>query len=128
MSPRTKLHSLGKQERLCSTKQITATFEGENRSAAAYPVRAIAATSPQPGVRLLVSVSKRLFKRAVDRNRVKRLLRESYRLNKHLLTIPTHRAEGLSLALLWMSKSIPAYEVVEARVRTLLQRMNEAYG
>lgn len=128
MNAKTKLHSLGKQERLCSNKLITALFEGEHHSVAAYPVRAVAAVSPQPGVQLLVTVSKRLFKHAVDRNRVKRLLRESYRLNKHLLNIPSGQVAGLSLSLLWMSRSIPAFEVVEGRVRTLLQQINESYS
>ncbi|KMQ72035.1 ribonuclease P protein component [Chryseobacterium koreense] len=54
-----------------------------------------------------VSVSKKYFKKAVDRNRIKRLLRESYRLNKSIF-IPKFGTQSISM-LFWVSKEIPRH-------------------
>ena len=79
------LHTLPKSERLCSQKALQKLFGGERRSVSVYPIRAVYADSEEPGIRIMVSVGKRHFKRAVKRNRVKRQLREAYRLNKQIL-------------------------------------------
>ena len=82
-------HRLGKRERLSGHKQIDALFGGGSQSVTVYPIRTVyrlsACSEGQPPVRLLVSVPKRHFKHAVDRNLVKRQLREAYRQEKHLL-------------------------------------------
>ena len=84
---------LGKEERICSRMLIEKLFKGENaRSLMAFPLRAVFMTEPRtedgnvPFVRILVSVPKRNFKHAVDRNRIKRQVREAYRKNKAVLT------------------------------------------
>ena len=121
------LHSFSKAERLCSKKRIEALFAGGSRSLSAYPLRAVFIEveddSPTP-VRVLVSVSKRHFKHAVDRNRVKRLIRESYRLNKQLLT---DRLQGrkLDVAFVWMSDETSDFRTIETRMKNLLQRIVE---
>ncbi len=79
--------TLKKQERLKSKKLLTQLFEGGN-SLTQFPLRLIylkvehASNYP---VQVAFSVPKRKFKRAVDRNRIKRLMRESYRQHKHIL-------------------------------------------
>jgi ribonuclease P protein component len=70
------LHTLRKDERLCSRKALEELFGGGHQSFSAYPVRAVFMPNGLDGVRILVSVSKRYFKRAVKRNRIKRQLRE----------------------------------------------------
>lgn len=126
--------TLRKAERLCSKKLIDALFAGGNKSLAAYPVRAVYMVvekdAPAP-VSLLVSVSKRRFKRAVRRNRVKRQLREAYRRNKHILYQARWAAgvpdgAGVAVAFIWLSDELFATPVVEARVKNLLHRMAEA--
>ena len=55
--------------------------------------------------KIAVTVSKKFFKKAVDRNRIKRLLREIYRLNKDLFT-ETYGENSLSM-IFWVSKEKP---------------------
>ncbi len=76
-----------KQEKLKKRKLIKTLFDN-GKAAAVFPLRAIYLPLNHDGnfpVQASVSVSKRNFKRAVDRNRIKRLMREAYRLNKHIL-------------------------------------------
>ena len=95
-------HTFRKAERLCSKKRIEELFSN-GRSLSAYPLRAIYEVHDQDlaPVQVLISVSKRHFKYAVDRNRLKRCIREAYRLNKHILLQHTD-GHKLSLALIWM--------------------------
>ncbi len=73
--------------------------------------------------RVLFSVSKRHFKHAVDRNRVKRQLREAYRLNKQLLASRVPEGQTLTLAFVWMSNAhLPTADVC-SRMRSLLGRI-----
>ena len=124
--PDTPKQTFRKAERLCSKKRIEQLFAGSNHSFAAYPLRTIymeCAESKAP-VEVLISVSKRHFKHAVDRNRVKRLVRESYRKNKHIL-IDNLQGKRVSLAFIWMGGNLIPYTLVEAKVKNLLQRIAE---
>lgn len=127
-------NTLSKAERLCSRKRIDALFDGGARSLSAYPVRAVYRMlepgGPAP-VEVLFSVSKRRFKRAVKRNRVKRQLREAYRRNKSLLALPPAPADGpvagtLAVAFIWMADELFASATVESRMKNLLCRLTEA--
>jgi ribonuclease P protein component len=76
-----------KEEKLKSRKLIDQLFTG-GKSVSKYPLRLvyIQTNLDEPGnIKMGVSVSKKNFKKAVDRNYFKRVLRETYRLNKHLL-------------------------------------------
>lgn len=129
-------HTFRKAERLCSKKHIEALFAGDNRSLTAYPLRAVytetkvekIVNSNLPNcklVSLLISVSKRHFKHAVDRNRAKRLTREAYRLNKGLLLDHLPEDTQLDLAFIWMSDELCDYAIIETKMKTLLQRIAE---
>jgi len=116
-------HTLGKEERLCSRKAIEELFSGGHQSVSAYPIRAVFMKRDQPGVRIMVSVSKRYFKRAVKRNRIKRQLREAYRLQKELL-LPL--SDGLDIAFLWTSDEMLSTEKISRRIHNILQRIHES--
>ena len=97
----------------------------------AFPLRVVfmpvaQAETPAP-VSVMVSVSKRHFKRAVKRNRVKRQIREAYRLHKHLLDNALDKLPGqhLMVAFLWLSDRQYATAEVEHNVKHLLIRMSE---
>ena len=92
----------------------------------AFPLRMIMLVVPHSGsgshAKVLISVSKRHFKHAVDRNRAKRQVREAYRLQKHRLLehIPEHSA--VHLAFIWLSDEPMQSELVHNRMLTLLNR------
>ena len=82
-------YTLNKDDRLKSRKAIEYLFK-EGKSFSIFPLRVLytinaASEKPTNNLRAGFSVSTRNFKKAVDRNRIKRLLREAYRLQKHLL-------------------------------------------
>ena len=94
--------TLKKKERICSRKVIEQLFGGgSSRSVSSFPLRQTA----MPVAQIVISVPKRHFKHAVDRNRVKRQLREAYRQEKHLLeeAAEDKPQKGLLLAFVWMA-------------------------
>jgi ribonuclease P protein component len=74
--------------------------------------------------RVLMSAPRRQFREAVQRNRVKRLLRESWRMRKHrLYEVLRERNEQLLVMLSCKTKEIPSYAAVEEAIDQLLQRL-----
>ena len=116
------LHSLPKGERLCSRKTLGELFAGGHPSVYAFPIRAVFMPNELGTVRIMVSVSKRHFKRAVKRNRVKRQLREAYRLQKQLLQ-PS--AAGLDIAFIWTTDELLPTDLVARKMQNLLVRIRE---
>lgn len=116
---------------MTSRKLMEQLFAGGHRSMAAFPVRAVfmemPADSKMAPVQVLVSVSKRHFKRAVKRNRAKRQVREAFRQNKHIICDALRERPGtaLAIAFLWLSDSLHDRRTVDASVASLLRRMAE---
>lgn len=124
--------TLGRQERIKSRKTVEQLFAGgKSRSLADFPLRIIymqvQRTADEVPVQMMVSVSKRHFKHAVQRNRVKRQVREAYRLNKKMLNnAVTQQADTiLRLAFVWQADKLFSSTAVHQHMRTLLQRMAE---
>lgn len=128
----TAAHTLSKRERLCSMKLTDRLFSGAgSHSMAAFPIRVVwmekECDGQEPPVQILVSVSKRHFKHAVKRNRVKRQLREAYRKEKQLLydKLEATPQRGIMLAFIWLADELyPSTEVAD-RMKKLLQRIAE---
>lgn len=80
----------------------------------------------EPPVSILVSVPKKRFRHAVDRNRMKRLVREAYRLNKHILWDALEGKDyRLVLAFVCITDSLPSFPIVQKSVRKALVRIAE---
>ncbi len=114
--------SYPKKEKLKSKKLIEQMFV-EGQSVSAYPLRLVfikKAFNEDITIKTGVSVSKRNFKTAVDRNRIKRLLREAYRLNKahYLNNITTQYA----FMILYIGKEKPTLTQVETKMKRLFEK------
>ena len=119
-----------KEERIVSRKQIEMLFGGgTSQSLAAFPLRVVYMTQALPTgeapVQILVSVPKKHFKHAVDRNHVKRQIREAYRLNKTILYNVLAPNEQLLIGFIWLSNQHYPTPVVAQRVVSLLHRIAE---
>ena len=122
----TAAFTLSKEERVSGKRLIDDLFTGGNsRSLVAFPIRLVykQIEKDDPQAQILVSVSKRCFKRAVKRNRVKRQIREAYRKNKHLL--PKLQGKCFVMAFIWLDDHLRNSEAVERKVVKLLQGLSE---
>lgn len=101
-------NTFSKQERLCGNKQVDRLFARGNRQVAAFPVRLVWHEVDEPhGIRLLISAPKRNFHHAVDRNRIKRQIREFYRTSSAQLKETVNgRNKGLDLAILFTDNKL----------------------
>ena len=124
-----KRNTFKKNERLCSRILMDRLFQGNNRSISAFPLRAVflsVESSVQEGVSVLISVPKKRFHDAVDRNRVKRQIREAYRKHKHELTAQIHESgKGLLMAFIYVSDKIESTVHIEKRMVRLLEKVSE---
>ncbi|WP_343328196.1 ribonuclease P protein component [Polaribacter staleyi] len=118
-------HTLGKEERLKSKKLIERLYT-ERNSVKAFPLRMIFLqtehTSNFPA-QVGVSVPKRNFKSAVDRNRLKRLMRESYRLQKEI--VYNHLEKPYIFMISYIGKEACTYDEMFLKMEKLLTRFIE---
>lgn len=117
--------TFGKEEHLYLKKEIEVLFASKKR-VMSYPFRALYSIIPSEGtaVRLLVSVPKRRLKHAVDRNRVKRLVRESYRRHKgELVKAGENGGFTILFGIIYIGETIPDYERVEKAVKQIVQKI-----
>ncbi|OCB69565.1 ribonuclease P protein component [Flavobacterium piscis] len=111
-----------KKERLKSKTTIGLLFS-EGKSVSKYPLRLVyrqAEVDAAEKIKMGVSVSKKYFKRAVDRNYFKRVLRETYRLNKHLLL--DNVQEPYSLMFFYQTKDKLSYEEINTKTIQLFEK------
>lgn len=114
-------YTYNKNEKLKSQKAIEQLF-AEGKSVSTYPLRMVYLDN-QSQLKVGVSVSKRNFKLAVRRNRVKRLLREGYRLNKNLLI--DNKLDHYTLMILYISKEMPDFKTIDKKMKALLSKFND---
>ena len=104
-------------------------FEGGvSKSFSIFPIRVVYMPIEQGEVSatILISVSKRRFKRAVKRNRVKRQIREDYRKNNFFfLDGQQNKGQRLAIAFIYLSDELVATAELEEKMKTALSRISE---
>ncbi|MDD3005621.1 ribonuclease P protein component [Flavobacterium sp.] len=114
-----------KKEKLKSKTTIDLLFS-EGNSVSKFPLRLVYVENKEPNAELIkmgVSVSKKYFKKAVDRNYFKRVLRETYRLNKHLLI--DNLEKPYAFMFFYQTKERLSYQEIEEKTVQLFQKFNE---
>lgn len=94
----------------------------------AYPIRVVwsASKTEEPSLKVLMSAPKKKLKHAVDRNRVKRLLREAYRLQKKPLTdLVAEYGLQVQMAFIWIPNEVLDYPKVERKVADALTKIQQ---
>lgn len=123
MSRSARNNRFSKAERLNSKKQIDVLFQdGISKWKGCLRITFLFCNEAlEAPVQVMFSVPKRQFRRAVDRNLLKRRIREAYRLNKHDL-YDKIEAENkyLMIALLYVGKNIEGYSKIESDIKELL--------
>lgn len=110
------MYGLPKDNRLCGQKRIQRLYK-EGRRFTSWPLRVTYMPS-QGETEVLVWASKSLFKRAVKRNRLRRLMREAYRLN-HMKELQ----ETFLIAFNYIDKEMQPYATIERAMRKALIRI-----
>lgn len=124
--PELHSHRLKKVERLRSQKLIEKLF-AEGTSYLVYPFKVVFLTVDMPDkypVQAAFAVSKKLYKKAVCRNRIKRLMRETYRLNKHVLFSEGEPSKK-AVMFIYVGKEILPYQTLENAMIRALNRLKK---
>ncbi|MBD1384446.1 ribonuclease P protein component [Mucilaginibacter rigui] len=125
------MYTFKKEERLCNKKLIDGLFHNGS-SFLCYPYKAswmFTDGEQQSPVQIVFSVAKKRYKRAVDRNLVKRRMREAYRLNKQaqLYDVLSGAGKKMVLSISYIGKEISPYDFFEKRMlKLLIQLAGEA--
>lgn len=122
------IYSYNKKEKLKSRKSLEQLF-AKGRSFSVFPVKVFympVTETTDSAIKAGVGVSARNFKKAVDRNRIKRLLRECYRLNK----LPIHDSllknkKAIAVFFLYTGKEIPEYTMLNEKMQAALIKLEE---
>ena len=123
--------SYNKFEKLKSRKQIELLF-AQGKSISSFPVKVfylpVEHTHEHP-VQVGVGVSARNFKKAVDRNTIKRRMREAYRLHK----LPLHehliaKQKSVAVFILWIDKQLPTTAALQDLMPTVIEKLIKQLG
>lgn len=117
--------SLGKPYKLCSKKVIQSLFETGN-SINNFPFSArflVLPTEDGAPFQFVVSVPKKNFKSAVKRNRIKRLMKESLRLNKNIIENEIEAGQQLALFLIYTPKEELSFDLLNRKMNKLLNKI-----
>ena len=122
-------HTFSKDERLRSRKLIEMII-GKGSTINVQPFRLNWVSTPietRFPAQVAIAVPKRYFKRAVDRNRIKRLIREVYRKNKSgIYSLLESKEMQCALLFVYNGRKVPEYDEVEKKILLTLQRFEEA--
>lgn len=120
--------SFGKEYKLCSKKVMDTIFE-EGKTEKVYPflLRYLNVDlKTEKRFQIVIAVPKRKFKRAVDRNRIKRLIREAVRKKKYIIEqAMTDEEQQLALFLIYTSSQEETYQKIIDKIEALFLRLVE---
>lgn len=122
-------YTLGKDERLKSRKAIDLLFK-EGKSFSMFPFRVVyqksAGVAEAKPLQAAFSVSKRYFKKSVSRNRIKRLMREAYRLQKNELqnSLQQHNQQMI-VFLMYTGNELPEHQLVVEKIAAVIKRLQK---
>ena len=118
------MFSFHKQERLNNKKRINQLFRsGKFFSQEPFQIYWLETKQEKNIIELLVSVPKKNIKFAVNRNIIKRMVKEAYRLNKKALQEQVNREKkSFSVAIIYMNNKIPSYLYVEKKIKLIIER------
>lgn len=115
-----------KEERLCGEIRTTKLF-ANGKGFIVYPVRVVYRKSEiaeKAPVRVLVSVPKKKLKKATDRNRIKRLMREAYRLHKdNLIQATLQKGVFLHVGFIYLDSKPCDYRIIEEKIKIALSKL-----
>ena len=118
-------YTFKKEEKLKSRKTIEQLFK-DGRSFSVFPFRVLwkfTGTSVAP-VQTGFAVSSKHFKKAVDRNRIKRLMREAYRLQKNdLQNLLKQQQKQLAVFIIYVGNELPEYDLIFEKTLHVLNRL-----
>jgi len=119
-------NTLSKSDRLTCRDTISQIYDA-GKHLNDYPFKIVwLKEDGEAGLKAVFSVPKRKFKRAVDRNQIKRKLREAYRKHKHDCQKATiSQNTRVSLFLIYLGKDIPQSEIVDDKIILLLNRLTK---
>jgi len=121
--------TFSKKERLCSIKTISTLFE-QKKSFLVHPFSVIWLENDAPNsefpMQVAFSVSKRKFKRAVKRNKIKRMMREAFRHNKHqIYSYLTENDKKISCMIVYIETKVLPYSVFETKIQKVLHNFQQ---
>lgn len=122
-----KKFTLGKDERLKSRKQIDELFDkGQKFSAGFFRVHFLFNDNGKAVLQFGAGVSNKNFKKAVDRNRIKRLTREAWRLQKNeLIDSLSALGKKMNVFLIYTGKTIPVYNEIFDSVTKIINKLGK---
>ena len=117
-----------KNERLCRKKYIRELFD-EGSSFFIYPFKILYLIHTHTDVsnrQFLISVSKKHHKKAIDRNLIKRRIREAYRINKHILDI--YPDKNIFFSYIYIDNELLPFKKIESKLKQVLIRLKDILG
>ncbi|MDY0054492.1 MAG: ribonuclease P protein component [Bacteroidales bacterium] len=120
------MNQFPKKEKLCSQKEISSLFS-EGKRFLVYPFSVSYRLIPysiNPIIKVLIISGKKYHKRAVARNRIKRLIREAYRLNKtEISNFCAENKYELHISISYIDKKTPDFKTVNSNINIILDRL-----
>jgi len=117
------MNEFPKKERLNSKIKIDNLFKSKNtftynKIKVHWSVNSLEENSSE----ILISVPKKILPLSTKRNKIKRLIRESYRTNKNILQLNN---QGINISFMFLSSEIPEYNSLEEKIKVILHRLND---